>query len=534
DNARILLYSDDNDNGEDGKLLNPAAFAEDSGPGTYDWDVSTEQTGDYYIYGRIHDGKNPPLTVYSSGPLTVDPAAGNLRNLSVSLVGEGSGGVKIDPPGIDCLENCTEEFDLDDEVTLTAEPDSESGFSGWSGGGCSGTSPCTLIMDADKSVTADFHLLENALTVTKTGSGTVTSDDHGIGCGNDCGQFYPYGSPVRLTPVASPGWVFGGWSGDCAGTGFCDLTMDSAKSVEAGFARPQGAAVLRSPSPFGYVSLASLGVEPFACPTVACDDTGWLLEGLDFYWWDQHYDSVSWVTNGYVYLDASGTATAFNQEMPDPVVPNAVLAPFWSDLDLDGGDGVGAGTWYLANLTDGLSTWHVFEWEGAQAPGLGGSSYSFQIWIEVGTSNIWFTYGPMSSEPPTEVSVGAEDDAGSEGFLFYYNGAVLPPAWGSELRVLTPGYCAGIADLAISDQVLGDSEVFEACNSITVGPETDIVFPGDVTLTSGGPVEFRDRFAVHSDAQLRVISGPVTGPRSALSISQDIATPQAVGVVGIE
>ncbi len=375
---------------------------------------------------------------------------------------------------------------------------------------------------------------EYPLVVTKAGVGTVTSHDAGIACGVDCDHEYVGNSAVRLMAVPAPGWVFDSWSGDCIGSGFCELTMDSAKSVEAVFARPDGLAVIYSPSPFGYVSLASLGVEPFDCPTLACDDTGWLLEGLDFYGWGQHVDSVSWVTNGYIYLDSSGTATPANQEMPDPVVPNAVLAPFWSNLDLDGGDAVGGGTWYLANLTDGNSTWHVFEWENAEVWALDGSSYSFQIWIEVGTSNIWFTYGSMSPEPPAAVTVGAEDDAGGEGFLFYHNGAVLPPEAGTELRVVAPGYCAGITDLEVTVQVLGTMEAFEACNSITVGPELDVVFPGEVTLSSGGTVDFKDGFAVHSGAQLRVISGPATGSRSALSISQDVATPQAVGTVGIE
>ncbi|MCP3975578.1 MAG: DUF11 domain-containing protein, partial [bacterium] len=39
-----------------------------------------------------------------------------------------------------------------------------------------------------------------------------------------------------------------------------------------------GLQIIHSPSPFGYVSLASLGVTPFDCPTAACDETGWVIE----------------------------------------------------------------------------------------------------------------------------------------------------------------------------------------------------------------------------------------------------------------
>ena len=456
-----------------------------------------------------------------------------MPTLTVTLTGDGLGTVTSDVPGIDCGTDCSEVYALGDPVTLTATPGAASGFGGW-GGDCAGMGPCALQMDGDRSVTANFHLWEYALTVTKTGSGTVTSFDGGIGCGGDCAQVYPYDSTVELVAVPGPGWVFDAWSGDCAGGGVCSLTMDATRSVEAIFVRPQGLAVVESPSPFGYVPLASLGVEPFACPTVACDDTGWLLDGLDFFWWGQHQDSLSWVTNGYVYLDASGSATPANQELPDPVAPNGVLAPFWSDLDLDGGDGVGGGTWYLANLTDGVSTWHVLEWENAQEKDVGGSSYSFQIWIEVGTANIWFAYGALSPEPPALVTVGAEDDSGSEGFLFYYDGLVAAPEDGTELRVVAPGYCAGVTDLELSHQVLGSLALFEACNSITVGPQLDVVFPGDVTLSSTGMVDFKNGFAVRTGAQLRVASGPITGPRSALAVSPVVPVPQAVGVVGME
>ncbi|MCP3909525.1 MAG: hypothetical protein GY713_01085, partial [Actinomycetia bacterium] len=188
-----------------------------------------------------------------------------------------------------------------------------------------------------------------------------------------------------------------------------------------------GLQIIHSPSPFGYVSLASLGVTPFDCPTAACDETGWVIEDLDFYWWGQHYDSASWVTNGYLYLSPPGPATSDNQELPDPVEPNHVLAPFWTDLDLDGGDGVGGGTWYLANLTDGVTTWHVFEWENVEAWNVPGTSYSFQIWIEVGTSNIWFVFGELSPTLPAALTVGAEDGSGGEGVVFYYNGSGVPP-----------------------------------------------------------------------------------------------------------
>ncbi len=54
------------------------------------------------------------------------------------------------------------------------------------------------------------------LTINRTGSGTgaVTSAPAGISCGSDCVEAFSGGTAVVLTPVASTGSAFAGWSGD--------------------------------------------------------------------------------------------------------------------------------------------------------------------------------------------------------------------------------------------------------------------------------------------------------------------------------
>ena len=86
------------------------------------------------------------------------------------------------------------------------------------------------------SVIANYTLNQYALNVIKIGTGTVTSVPAGINCGTTCSWNFDYNSLVTLTAVASPGWIFGGWSGGgCSGTGTCVVTMDAAKSVTATF-----------------------------------------------------------------------------------------------------------------------------------------------------------------------------------------------------------------------------------------------------------------------------------------------------------
>lgn len=79
--------------------------------------------------------------------------------LTVTIEGAGSGNVTSSPDGIICETDCSESYVNGIQVTLTAAPYNGSVFAGWSGGGCSGTGTCTLIMDGDTTVTASFDLI---------------------------------------------------------------------------------------------------------------------------------------------------------------------------------------------------------------------------------------------------------------------------------------------------------------------------------------------------------------------------------------
>jgi hypothetical protein len=73
------------------------------------------------------------------------------------------------------------------------------------------------------------------LSVSKTGSGAVTSTPAGINCGATCSAPYSDGTPVSLTATPASGSTFGGWGGACTGTGACNLSMTANRSVTATF-----------------------------------------------------------------------------------------------------------------------------------------------------------------------------------------------------------------------------------------------------------------------------------------------------------
>jgi FG-GAP-like repeat/Divergent InlB B-repeat domain len=81
------------------------------------------------------------------------------------------------------------------------------------------------------------------LTVSSTGSGlgtvvaTVVGNPGGIHCdyGYTCSTVFGGGAVITLTAEPADGAAFGGWSGACAGTGSCVVTMNANQSVTATF-----------------------------------------------------------------------------------------------------------------------------------------------------------------------------------------------------------------------------------------------------------------------------------------------------------
>jgi cysteine-rich repeat protein len=74
--------------------------------------------------------------------------------LTVNLAGAGAGSVTSNPAGITCGGDCTESYASGTQVILTAQV-INGNFAGWSGA-CVGIGACSVTMNSDLSVTANF------------------------------------------------------------------------------------------------------------------------------------------------------------------------------------------------------------------------------------------------------------------------------------------------------------------------------------------------------------------------------------------
>jgi uncharacterized delta-60 repeat protein len=113
-------------------------------------------------------------------------------SLEVSKAGTGSGTVTSSPSGINCGSTCQAEFAGGTPVTLTAAPQPGSTFTGWSGGGCSGTGACEVTLNSGTHVTATF-----------ASAGGGEEEGSGKGGGGSGGSPAPTGQ--SQAGVSSPG-----------------------------------------------------------------------------------------------------------------------------------------------------------------------------------------------------------------------------------------------------------------------------------------------------------------------------------------
>jgi hypothetical protein len=157
----------------------------------------------------------------------------------------------------------------------------------------------------------------------------------------------------------------------------------------------------------GYIPLDAFGVTPIAVG----DEQIVNLDTPVFTYAGQTWDRLGVDSNGYIVV---GGATAEDNNCcnlptgPDPARPNNVLAPFWTDLDGTGADGILATV-----LTDGTNSWIVVEY---RVNFFGTNDLqTFEVWIGInGDEDITYAYNPanMPTDPGMPFLVGAENILG--------------------------------------------------------------------------------------------------------------------------
>jgi len=121
------------------------------------YNIDNLRDGQYYFAVTAYDksGNEGPYSkeIYIKISINKMPSQ---HTLTVNKGGTGTGIVTSSPEGINCGSDCDEVYYSGTVIKLIAIPDTNSAFSGWSGG-CSGTGQCILTINTDTIVTATFN-----------------------------------------------------------------------------------------------------------------------------------------------------------------------------------------------------------------------------------------------------------------------------------------------------------------------------------------------------------------------------------------
>ena len=223
------------------------------------------------------------VAVRESPTVGVAAAASGTGSARIQVSKTGSGTITSNPSGISCGTGCsasTVSF-TQTPVTLTATEDPGHAFDGWTGA-CASANPspmCQVTLTSPLTTAGAVFVQVFTMTVSTSGSGTVTSAPTGIVCGNgntDCDELYETGTMVTLTAEPDAGWEVQSWTGTggtCnALTHMCVVSMTQARNVSVVFQRRYTLTV--SPMGSGSGTVTGGGIScPGTCSVTVFDGT---------------------------------------------------------------------------------------------------------------------------------------------------------------------------------------------------------------------------------------------------------------------
>ena len=201
--------------------LNPAIGPYASG--TQVTATATPATGWQFAgWSGAATGTTNPVTITMDANKTLTATFTQVAQFTLTVQVTGQGSVTLNPP-VGPYNNGT-------LVMATAVPAAGWQFAGWSGAATGVTNPASVLMNANKTLTANFTpvIVDPILTTSVNGQGAIQL--------NPAGGTYPVGTVVTALAVPATGWQFTSWSGAATGTtNPVTVLMNANKTLTANF-----------------------------------------------------------------------------------------------------------------------------------------------------------------------------------------------------------------------------------------------------------------------------------------------------------
>ena len=150
------------------------------------------------------------------------------------------------------------------------------------------------------------------------------------------------------------------------------------------------------------------------------------LADFDFQFYGSPVTNIRISTNGYITFGTDGTDWN-NVSIPNVNSPNAIIAPFWDDLNLNGLTGERGVWWGLIGTAPNRQL--VIEWRQVPSYEYGTEAYRFEVILYESTDRIKFQYLDVDSGTSHDLgasaTVGIENFDGTAGKQFSYDTSSL-------------------------------------------------------------------------------------------------------------
>ncbi len=217
------------------------------------------------------------------------------------------------------------------------------------------------------------------------------------------------------------------------------------------------------------------------------DEYGHVDLGFEFPFYEQSWDSVYVSTNGFLSFGQGTSGCCGRDPLPLRQYPNNLIAPFWSDLEID--PDTGGAIWVLS---EGQSPNRVVVIEWRYANFYGDDTFvTFAVELHE-NGDIFMHYEDMSDES-WRGSKGIEDSTGYVGLEYDY--------WIEDFSTIafyspSPSYGAlaypirqgGFSSPGVTEEVSVKVRNFGRLGADTFDIEVGSNWPAEITKLSGGPL----------------------------------------------
>ena len=222
---------------------------------------------------------------------------------------------------------------------------------------------------------------------------------------------------------------------------------------------------------FAFTDISSTGT------AVALSDDGQQRVTLpfDFPFYDVDRSELFIASNGLLAFASANASEYTNEPIPTGASPNALIAPFWDDLDPTRG-----GTVYYEY--DAADNRFIVQYDGMLGYSTGGP-YTFQV-ILAPTGVITFQYESMAT-PLDEATVGIENDAGDDGLQVAFDTPYVRD--GLAVQINPPGIRPDWVTADVTTGTLGPNQDATITLTLDATNLAEATYEADIIVNTNAP-----------------------------------------------